>query len=750
VATSQYEIITIGQRPTAKQPYARLFLHEPKTRTDRLDQRARMGMETHTFRFDDVFDSNEDNAQVYATAVEPLVRAMEQPGARVTLFAYGQTGSGKTHTMFGSDGMVAQAQKHHGHHGSHDHKHVVAHHGPHITGIHEMVVRDLFALTDALSEHIRLVPYLCFFEIHQNKIHDLLQSRVRCTLRSDRQGRTRIVGLREVVLESPEAALEYIREGSLDRTVGATGLNAAASRSHAVVQITLCEELPGYMPDGRRKRRIYSRFSLVDLAGSERAAEAKDASIRERVEGGGINRSLLALKECIRALSRLSSIKLPAPGREPTPSQEQTDQHDTSTGQLEGNSANGLVPPHSPALSTTSVATSMTTSTAISQGAHPPVNPVQLGHVPFRASQLTLVLKDSLISPEARTAVISCISPASGSVEHTANTLRYSRRVKTIRVRRKKRTRRRLVRRLVRRINDDNEEEEVEVEMEVEEDDDTGDGTFIDESEEEEEDDEDGDVDLFDLDDNQSLAGESLAGDTESILGDLHRHSPDSGLVSEPEPEPEPEPELTPEDWLRIAIDVPLPGNEPSGVKWTFVPDADEDLLTDPQNPTGDAALDLLMRCHRWALEQGAQKHDASYRLLQSARFKRIDQDTYVAQLETMLREKMAIIDALSAVVERHRRERAAEKQRQAMLEAVRNLTDSQANTSACQVEQTTTSASSETTLPLAQATSESVTTTLTMANESMAAEAAPNFVVADATMDMLARSVTESNESSV
>ena len=44
------------------------------------------------------------------------------------------------------------------------------------------------------------------------------------------------------------------------------------------------------------------KLSLVDLAGSERAANTKNTGVR-LTEGANINRSLLALGNCINALS---------------------------------------------------------------------------------------------------------------------------------------------------------------------------------------------------------------------------------------------------------------------------------------------------------------------------------------------------------------------------------------------------------------------------------------------------------------
>ena len=53
-------------------------------------------------------------------------------------------------------------------------------------------------------------------------------------------------------------------------------------------------------------------------------------------------------------------------------------------------------------------------------------------HIPFRASKLTLILRDSFTSKQERSKVvmIACISPGSSSTDHSLNTLRYADRLK--------------------------------------------------------------------------------------------------------------------------------------------------------------------------------------------------------------------------------------------------------------------------------------------------------------------------------
>lgn len=99
-------------------------------------------------------------------------------------------------------------------------------------------------------------------------------------------------------MDSVEEVLKLIQHGNSTRTSGQTSANSNSSRSHAVFQIFL-------RPPG--SSRIHGKFSFIDLAGNERGADTSSANRQTRMEGAEINKSLLALKECIRALGKQSA-----------------------------------------------------------------------------------------------------------------------------------------------------------------------------------------------------------------------------------------------------------------------------------------------------------------------------------------------------------------------------------------------------------------------------------------------------------
>lgn len=103
------------------------------------------------------------------------------------------------------------------------------------------------------------------------------------------------------------------------RTTHATDVHKDSSRSHAICRIRLRSgsgEIVGKSNHVKSCQNmsihsISGTLCLIDLAGSERASNTKNHNRQRRVEGAEINKSLLALKECIRALDNPKQTHIP-------------------------------------------------------------------------------------------------------------------------------------------------------------------------------------------------------------------------------------------------------------------------------------------------------------------------------------------------------------------------------------------------------------------------------------------------------
>ena len=272
-------------------------------------------VEEHIFSFDNTFNENESTEDVYRYALAPSLDLLFK-GGMVTIFAYGQTSSGKTFTM---------------------------------QGIQESSVRHLFELKDKLSPDASLV--VSFYEIYGGSCFDLLNDKTKVQILEDRNNNVVIQGLVEESITTEKDLLDKITFAFDQRTTYSTTANDTSSRSHAICKIIVRDPYD----------TTIGVLIVCDLAGSERAQDTKSNSRQRRIEGAGINKSLLALKECVRAMDSKGS------------------------------------------------------------------------HIPFRASKLTLSLRDSFTSKKFinKVIMIACVCPGNLSADHTLNTLRYADRLKT-------------------------------------------------------------------------------------------------------------------------------------------------------------------------------------------------------------------------------------------------------------------------------------------------------------------------------
>jgi kinesin family protein 18/19 len=136
-------------------------------------------------------------------------------------------------------------------------------------------------------------------EIYNEMIRDLLlPSPSYLELRDDPEKGIVMSGVTEFKAESTEQVMNLLILGNKRRTTEATNANQTSSRSHAVFQINVCKVSK---TKSTNVETLIGKLSLIDLAGSERGTVTENRGLR-LMEGAKINRSLLALANCINAL----------------------------------------------------------------------------------------------------------------------------------------------------------------------------------------------------------------------------------------------------------------------------------------------------------------------------------------------------------------------------------------------------------------------------------------------------------------
>lgn len=241
-----------------------IIVHECKYKVDGVSRT----IDNQGFEMDHTFGETESTESLYNCSIAPQLEFLFEGGI-VTCFAYGQTGSGKTFTM---------------------------------EGVQKIAVHDLFRGAEIMREESgkQIGFKVSYYEIYGGKVLDLLDNHKALQIQEDKNQQIQVAGLKEQEAYSPEEMLELISYGASVRQTQATVANEVSSRSHAICTITLQEM--GQDRYGNLVTQDIGKLLLVDLAGSERAQDTQSNNEKRRKEGAEINQSLLALKECIRAM----------------------------------------------------------------------------------------------------------------------------------------------------------------------------------------------------------------------------------------------------------------------------------------------------------------------------------------------------------------------------------------------------------------------------------------------------------------
>ncbi|GMS88701.1 hypothetical protein PENTCL1PPCAC_10876, partial [Pristionchus entomophagus] len=203
-------------------------------------------------------------------------------GYNCSLFAYGQTGSGKSYSMVGT-----KTNK----------------------GIIPIVCEELFnRIGEKKGDDVDYEVFVSMFEIYCEKVRDLLTTKQPpkggLKIREHPKTGFYVEGLSSAAVSSYKEIEGKINEGTKNRTVAATAMNATSSRAHTIVKIKFNQKTK----KGGGTTTKASEINLVDLAGSERQDKADTEGDRLK-EGIVINQSLTTLGRVIKALADQQSSK---------------------------------------------------------------------------------------------------------------------------------------------------------------------------------------------------------------------------------------------------------------------------------------------------------------------------------------------------------------------------------------------------------------------------------------------------------
>ncbi|KAI3384615.1 hypothetical protein SNEBB_000095 [Seison nebaliae] len=241
------------------------------------------------FKFDAVYSPSSSNIEIFRYSFLPHLVKLEYDEEKkekkksIVFLCYGQTGSGKSYTIFGNSSSVIYSD------------------APVVHGIGYLTGRNL------ISDYPNETLWLSLYELNNSKIYDLFNNHELIHAREDYDKVVQLNGLIKLPIKTINQLGNVLAYGSRKRMSGISSKNNTSSRSHCILNMSIKNESSNELIE----------INFVDLAGSDRACDALKQSMKNddiRVKDSAyINRSLLALKECIRCTDQ----KLPhAPWRQ--------------------------------------------------------------------------------------------------------------------------------------------------------------------------------------------------------------------------------------------------------------------------------------------------------------------------------------------------------------------------------------------------------------------------------------------------
>jgi len=227
--------------------------------------------------FSSIFNESQNNRTIFFETVEPRIDECIK-GKNLTFITYGISGAGKTHTIFGRAASPQQKPE---------------------SGVISYTALYLFLRQQELKGDESFELRLSFLEIYNEQVYNLLAQDPNpeklSIVESASTNGVVIPGLESIKVSSCAELLCLVEEAISRRIVSKNRNNLNSSRSHVVIEIQIQSNA-----NTGSGRPITSKLRFVDLAGSEKVCMETKENINE---GSNINKSLLALTNCINILS---------------------------------------------------------------------------------------------------------------------------------------------------------------------------------------------------------------------------------------------------------------------------------------------------------------------------------------------------------------------------------------------------------------------------------------------------------------
>lgn len=215
------------------------------------------------FKFDDVFDDEAQNRDLFERLMKPLVHSL-MDGYNCSFISYGATGTGKTHTIHGDS-----IQR----------------------GIAYLTLEYVFfQLNRRVSNEWMYEVSVSYSEVYNEKVNNLLAKPKPITITQRNSRETNVDGFSMRKVKNLSEVQKLLAFGHRNRTRNVSSANTHSNQSNAIFQVHI------NTPNNSDRADSTVKLHIVELGGSERThLNAFDTA--------NISKPILTLKNCLHRLA---------------------------------------------------------------------------------------------------------------------------------------------------------------------------------------------------------------------------------------------------------------------------------------------------------------------------------------------------------------------------------------------------------------------------------------------------------------